>query len=92
MGQYDKELALIERTAEYQARCESSNRRLKEALSDSVKTHWTWEEWKASRAARKAVAARIGPAIVRRKESASDHRLRAAFDGERGPSFRPSED
>jgi hypothetical protein len=52
-----------------------------------LKTDWTWEEWQASRAKRRAVAAKIGPPVVRRRESSSDSKLRKAFDGERGPRF-----
>lgn len=40
------------------------------------------------RAARRAVTDRISEASVRRKASSSDPRLRAAFDGQRGPTFR----
>ena len=54
---------------------------------DPLKTSWTWEEWQASRAARKATALRIGPPVIRRRESASDPRLRRAFNGNRGPEF-----
>ncbi len=53
----------------------------------TVKVHWTWEEWKLSRDARRAVALRIGPAVSRRSSSSSDGRLKAAFEGERGPDF-----
>lgn len=53
-----------------------------------LKTTWEWDEWQASRAARRAVAMSIGPPTVRRAESASDRHLRKAFDGERGPSFQ----
>lgn len=52
-----------------------------------LKTDWTWDEWLASRAARRAAADKIGPPVTRRKESSSDRRLRAAFQGERGPTF-----
>lgn len=52
-----------------------------------LKTAWTWEEWQASRPARRAAAARIGPLTTRRKASSSDRRLRAAFSGKRGPDF-----
>ena len=55
----------------------------------TLKTEWTWEEWQASRARRRAVAAKIGPPIVRRRESSADSKLRKAFDGERGPRFAP---
>ena len=53
----------------------------------SLKVDWTWEEWQASRAARKAVADRVGPPVIRRKDSSSDRRLRRVFNGERGPAF-----
>ncbi len=53
----------------------------------TLKTAWTWEEWQASRAARRAAADRVAPPVVRRRESSSDRRLRAAFQGERGPAF-----
>jgi len=53
-----------------------------------LKTHWTWEEWLASRAATRAVSDKINPAPCRRPESSSDKRLRAAFDGERYPEVK----
>jgi hypothetical protein len=52
-----------------------------------LKTDWTWDEWRQSRAARRAVAERIGPVVVRRKASSSDSKLRDAFQGQRGPDF-----
>ena len=52
-----------------------------------LKTSWSWEEWQAGRAARRRAASRVGPPTVRRKRSSSDRRLRAAFNGERGPAF-----
>jgi hypothetical protein len=55
--------------------------------ASKLKTDWTWEEWQASRAKRRAVALRIGPPVIRRRESSSDSRLRPAFEGERGPRF-----
>ncbi len=55
-------------------------------MKTPLKTSWTWEEWQASRAARKAVSARLGPPVTRRKESSSDRRLRRAFQGDRGPA------
>ena len=48
---------------------------------------YTWEEWQASRQARREVSARITPASVRRKSSSSDPKLKKVFDGERGPRF-----
>ncbi len=53
----------------------------------TLKTEWTWEEWQATRAARRMAADRVDPPVVRRRESSSDRRLRAAFKGERGPAF-----
>jgi len=52
-----------------------------------LKTTWTWEEWQRSRKARRAATDRITPLSVRRKRSSSDKRLRAAFNGRRGPDF-----
>lgn len=49
------------------------------------KVAWTWDEWLASREARRTTSRRVGPAVTRRKESSSDRRLRKEFDGERGP-------
>jgi len=51
------------------------------------KTEWSWAEWLSSRAARRATSRRVGPVSTRRRESASDTRLRNAFDGKRGPDF-----
>ncbi len=36
----------------------------------------------------RAVAKKIGPPVVRRRESSADPKLRKAFDGERGPQFK----
>ncbi len=55
---------------------------------EGIKVSWKWEEWLASRGARREVAARVGPDVVRRAGSSSDRRLRPLFDGERGPDFR----
>lgn len=51
-----------------------------------LKTQWTWEEWQAMRQARRALSLRVGRSVCRRKESSSDPRLRAAFNGQRVPS------
>ena len=56
--------------------------------AEPVKVSWTWEEWLSSREARREVAARVGPEVVRRARSSSDRRLRRLFEGERGPDFR----
>ena len=48
----------------------------------------TWEEWKAGRAAKREALRQLGlDAPSRRSESTADRRLRAAFGGERAPSF-----
>jgi len=54
-----------------------------------IKYCWTWEEWRKSRADRRAVALRFGPSITRRKSSSSDKRLKSTFQGRRGPEFNP---
>jgi len=55
---------------------------------NKIKTAWTWNEWQASRQARRSAAKRVGPAVIRRNESSSDRRLRAEFAGQRGPAFQ----
>lgn len=65
----------------------NSGGKLRVNSKSKLKTDWTWEEWRQSRAARRAVAERIGPAVTRRKESSADFRLRNAFHGQRGPDF-----
>jgi len=57
-------------------------------MKKNIKTAWTWEEWQASRKARRAAARRVGPLITRRQASSSDRRLRSAFAGQRGPDFQ----
>lgn len=47
----------------------------------------TWEQWQAGRAERRRIGNLVAPAIIRRAESSSDRRLRATFNGERGPAF-----
>ena len=48
----------------------------------------TWDEWKAARAAKREALRRLGlDAPSCRSESTSDRRLRAAFGGERAPTF-----
>ena len=56
--------------------------------TEPIQVSWKWEEWLASREARREVAARVGPGVVRRAGSSSDRRLRRLFEGERGPAFR----
>ena len=52
-----------------------------------LKIRWTWEEWKAGRAALKAITDKITPEPIRRKESSSDRRLKAAYGGKRAPEY-----
>ena len=47
----------------------------------------TWEHWQAGRAERRRIGNLVAPAIIRRPESSSDQRLRATFNGQRGPTF-----
>ena len=54
-------------------------------MKTELKTHWTWEEWQAQRAATKAITDKVSPKPCRCAESSSDKRLRAAFDGLRAP-------
>ena len=55
---------------------------------EPIKIRWSWEEWQLSRAARREASVKVGPPITRRRESSSDKRLRAAFNGKRGPEFK----
>ncbi len=50
----------------------------------------TWEQWQAGRAERRRLGNMVARAVIRREESSSDARLRASFDGERGPEFNKS--
>jgi len=56
-------------------------------MASDMKVSWTWKEWQAERAERKALSSKIGPAACRRKESSSDKRLRRLFKGNRGPAL-----
>ena len=50
----------------------------------------TWEEWKASRAAKRETLARLGLAASSRRQTAigsQEKRLRARFKGKRAPTF-----
>ena len=48
---------------------------------------YTWEQWLAGREKRRRLGNLVAPPVIRREPSNSDKRLRAAFDGERGPPF-----
>ena len=45
----------------------------------------TWEDWQSRRQALRKQTRLVGSAVTRRKESSSDSRLRAAFNGKRAP-------
>lgn len=45
----------------------------------------TLEDWEKGREARRLSGLKVAPASIRRKESSSDKRLRAAFGGKRAP-------
>lgn len=50
----------------------------------------TWEEWKASRAAKRELLAKLGLDAPSRRKSAigsQEKRLRKAFNGHRAPDF-----
>ena len=57
-------------------------------LPISPERRLTWEQWQAGRAERRRIGNLVALPVIRRPESSSDARLRATFDGERGPPFR----
>lgn len=52
-----------------------------------ITRNMTWEQWQAGRALRFAIGNKVAPKVIRRSSSSSDKRLRATFNGERGPAF-----
>ncbi len=59
-------------------------------MSSSEPIVLTWEEWKASRAAKRELLEKMGLAAPSRRTSAigsQEKRLRKAFDGCRAPDF-----
>ena len=59
-------------------------------MSSSESIVLTWEEWKAARAARRELLAKLGLGAPSRRKSAigsQEKRLRKAFDGRRAPDF-----
>jgi len=56
-------------------------------LPISSDRRYTWEQWLAGREKRRRLGNLVAPPIIRRESSSSDKRLRAAFDGGRGPPF-----
>jgi hypothetical protein len=59
---------------------------------ETLKTKWTWEEWQASRPARREISRAMSSVPIRRERSSSDRHLRRKFNGERGPAFGKSFD
>ena len=50
----------------------------------------SWKDWLRGRRARREMGNLVAPAIIRRKSSSSDRRLRELFKGERGLPFTPT--
>jgi len=48
---------------------------------------YTWEQWQAGRAERRRLGNLVARPVIRRQESSSDERLKATYNGERGPEF-----
>jgi hypothetical protein len=51
----------------------------------------SWEDWLAGRRARRETGEKVAPPVIQRKESSSDKRLRALYNGERGLPFKATE-
>lgn len=51
----------------------------------------SWDDWLKGRRYRRELGNRVAPEIIRRESSASDKRLRALFNGQRGLPFTPTE-
>lgn len=52
----------------------------------------TYEDWLKGRRARREGGELVARKVIRRESSSSDKRLRAAFNGERGLPFTPTEE
>lgn len=52
----------------------------------------SWEDWLKGRRARRETGNKVAPEIIRRPSSSSDRRLRKLFNGERGLSFKKTEE
>lgn len=50
-----------------------------------------WEDLLAGRQQRRRTGMRVAPEVIRRESGPYDRRLRAAFDGERGLPFTPTD-
>ncbi|HEY3760134.1 MAG TPA: hypothetical protein VGN23_00095 [Verrucomicrobiae bacterium] len=51
----------------------------------------SWEDWLKGRRFRREMGNLVAPAIIRRKSSSSDRRLKKLYNGERGLPFTPTE-
>ncbi len=52
----------------------------------------SWGDWLQGRRARREAGDRVAPEIIRRTSSSGDKRLRKLFNGERGLSFKRTEE
>ncbi|HTS19852.1 MAG TPA: hypothetical protein VMP11_19910 [Verrucomicrobiae bacterium] len=48
----------------------------------------SWEDWLAGRKRRREAGNRVAPAVICRRKSSGDRRLKRLFRGKRGLSFR----
>lgn len=51
----------------------------------------SYEDWLKGRRYRRELSRLVAPAVIRRKSSSSDRRLKQLFKGERGLPFTPTE-
>lgn len=52
----------------------------------------SWDDWLRGRRVRRQTGQRVAPAIIRRRTSSSDRRLRRLFRGARGLPFKQTEE
>jgi hypothetical protein len=52
----------------------------------------SWEDWLRGRKRRREIGNLVAPAVIQRKKSSSDRRLKKLFKGKRGLPFRPTEE
>lgn len=51
----------------------------------------SYEDWLKGRRYRRELSRLVAPAVIRRKSSSSDRRLKKLFQGDRGLPFTPTE-
>ncbi len=61
------------------------------APSIPLKGIMSWEDWLKGRRWRRELGERVAPAVIRRRRSSADRRLRQAFRGRRGLPFIATE-